>query len=181
MLWLCKEGSSRNPQSKAFHKSLLSFCVGVCHCNVPRRRSPGSLAWRVSITREPGGPTMILRYIKLLSLFGANQSSSLTGLTNANHIYPLSNSIHIHSATMPSPTPHPPKAPWELGQVMENLIRISKRRRFEFPKNTVGSRTDICHILSHLVISCYILSTWHPNPHAFYFCFTVSKKISKLK
>lgn len=25
-------------------------------------------------------------------------------------------------------------------QVMENLIRISKRRRFEFPKNTVGSR-----------------------------------------
>jgi hypothetical protein len=138
MLWLCKEGSSRNPQSKAFHKSLrhptafsrsvLSFCVGVCHCNVPRRRSPGSVAWRVSITREPGDPTMILRYIKLLSLFGANQSSS--------------------------PTSHPPKAPWELGQVMENLIRISKRRRFEFPKNTVGSRTDICHILSYLVISC---------------------------
>ena len=30
-----------------------------------------------------------------------------------------------------------------VSQVMENLIRISKRRRYEFPKSTTGSRRDI--------------------------------------
>lgn len=30
-----------------------------------------------------------------------------------------------------------------LGQVMENLIRISKRRRYEFPKSTTGSRRNV--------------------------------------
>ena len=30
-----------------------------------------------------------------------------------------------------------------VGQVMENLIRISKRRRYEFPKSTTGSRRNV--------------------------------------
>ena len=61
---------------------------------------------------------------------------------------------------------------------MENLIRISKRRRLEFPKNTVGSRTDIVTWCHHFLIFWHILSIWNPNRDAFLW-FTVSKKMSQ--
>lgn len=39
-----------------------------------------------------------------------------------------------------------------VGQVMENLIRISKRRRYEFPKSTTGSRRNVFDLFVQMCV-----------------------------
>ena len=57
-----------------------------------------------------------------------------------------------------------------VGQVMENLIRISKRRRYEFPKSTTGSRRNVLDLFVQSVKigtawSFFLLKDIHTIPH----------------
>ena len=188
---------------------LFSFCVGVCHCNLPGRRSPGSrCCGGVSISEPPTRD----RSSTVWSLFGANfhaEKEFILQLTVSTSIQTTIIFIYIYIyhilsiSTIAQQCPtylttSKPRKPCHGERVRaagdgepDPHLKATQVRVPEEHRGQQDRHLSFCHvlyILSHLIISCHILPYLAISyqsgiqilmPFTFGLSWFISKKINK--